>query len=44
MPGTQDWIAVVKATKQLAAANAYVKLVLSSKGQSTLKAAGFGAP
>lgn len=44
MPGTQDWIAVVKATKNLAAANAFVKLVLSSKGQSILKAAGFGAP
>jgi len=44
MPHTQDWIAVVKATKNLAAANAFVKLVLSSKGQSILKAAGFGAP
>jgi molybdate transport system substrate-binding protein len=44
MPHTQDWIAVVKATKNLAAANAFVKLVLSSKGQATLKAAGFGAP
>lgn len=44
MPGTQDWIAVVKATKQKAAANAFVKLVLSAKGQAILKAAGFGAP
>jgi molybdate transport system substrate-binding protein len=44
MPHTQDWIAVVKATKNLAAANAFVKLVLSSKGQAILKAAGFGAP
>ncbi len=44
MPHTQDWIAVVKATKNLAAANAFVKLVLASKGQATLKAAGFGAP
>jgi molybdate transport system substrate-binding protein len=44
MPGTQDWIAVVRSTKQKAAANAFVKLVLSAKGQSILKAAGFGAP
>jgi molybdate transport system substrate-binding protein len=44
MPGTQDWIAVVKSTKQKTAANAFVKLVLSAKGQATLKAAGFGAP
>ncbi len=44
MPGTTDWIAVVKSTKNLAAAKAFVSLVLSSKGQSILKAAGFGAP
>jgi molybdate transport system substrate-binding protein len=44
MPGAQDWIAVVKATKQRAAANAFVKLVLSARGQTILKAAGFGAP
>jgi molybdate transport system substrate-binding protein len=44
MPGTQDWMAVVKASKQQAAAAAFVKLVLSSKAQAILKAAGFGKP
>lgn len=42
MPHTQDFIAVVKSTPNLAAAQAYVKLVLSKKGQSILRAAGFG--
>jgi molybdate transport system substrate-binding protein len=43
-PGTQDFITVVKASKNQAAAKAFVKLVLSKKGQATLKAAGFGKP
>ena len=42
MPHTQDFIAVVKATPNLAAAQAFIKLVLSSKGQRLLRAAGFG--
>ena len=41
-PNTSDYIAVVKATPNLAAAQAFVKLVLSSKGQKILRAAGFG--
>lgn len=43
-PDAQDFIAVVKASKNSAAANAFVKEVLSAKGQATLKAAGFGKP
>ena len=35
---------IVKATKNLAAARAFVALVLSRKGQAILKAAGFGKP
>jgi molybdate transport system substrate-binding protein len=42
MPHTQDWIAVVKGTPNLAAARAFVKLVLSPKGQGILRSAGFG--
>jgi molybdate transport system substrate-binding protein len=42
MPHTQDFICVVKATPNLAAARAFVKLVLSAKGQKILRAAGFG--
>jgi molybdate transport system substrate-binding protein len=42
MPHTQDFIAVVKASPNLAAAQAFVKLVLSPKGQALLRAAGFG--
>ncbi len=44
MPGTQDWIAIVKGSKSQAAAKAFVNLVLSKRGQSTLAAAGFGKP
>ncbi len=44
MPHAQDFIAVVKASKNLAAANAFIKTVLSAKGQTTLRAAGFGKP
>ena len=43
-PQTQDTISIVKATKNLAAARAFVALVLSKKGQAILKAAGFGKP
>jgi molybdate transport system substrate-binding protein len=42
MPHTQDFIAVVKSTPNLAAAQAFVKLVMSAKGQKILRAAGFG--
>ena len=42
MPHTQDFIAVVKDSPNLAAAQAFVKLVLSAKGQRILRAAGFG--
>jgi molybdate transport system substrate-binding protein len=41
-PLTQDTIAVVKATKNRAAAQAFVYKVLSKPGQAILKAAGFG--
>ena len=43
-PGTQDFIAVVKAGKNQAAAKAFVATVLSPQGQATLQAAGFGKP
>jgi molybdate transport system substrate-binding protein len=43
-PGAQDFIAVVKAGKNQAAAEAFVQTVLSSAGQAKLKAAGFGKP
>lgn len=43
-PQTRDTISIVKATKNLAAARAFVALVLSRKGQAILKAAGFGKP
>jgi molybdate transport system substrate-binding protein len=43
-PGAMDFIAVVKASKNLAAANAFVKEVLSANGQATLRADGFGKP
>lgn len=42
MPHTQDFICVVKSSPNLAAARAFVKLVLSKKGQKILRAAGFG--
>jgi molybdate transport system substrate-binding protein len=41
-PGSTDYIAVVKAGKDQAAARAFVSLVLSAQGQATLRAAGFG--
>ena len=43
-PGAMDFIAVVKASKNTTAANAFVKEVLSATGQATLRAAGFGKP
>jgi molybdate transport system substrate-binding protein len=42
MPGTIDVIAVVKKAPDLAAAKAFVAVVLSARGQATLHAAGFG--
>src|SRR6266567_8083773 len=44
MPDTQDYIAVVKASKNQSAAKAFVASVLSSSGQAKLVAAGFGKP
>lgn len=43
-PHTEDFIAVVKSGKNQAAAQAFVKKVLSARGQAMLKAAGFGGP
>ena len=43
-PLTMDFIAVVKSTKNLAGAQAFVKEVRSKKGRAILKAAGFGKP
>jgi molybdate transport system substrate-binding protein len=43
-PGAKDFIAVVKAAKNRAAAEAFVAQVTSADGQAKLKAAGFGAP
>jgi molybdate transport system substrate-binding protein len=43
-PLTMDFIAVVKSTRNAAAAQAFVRAVLSRKGQATLRAAGFGKP
>jgi molybdate transport system substrate-binding protein len=43
-PDTQDFIAVVKRSKDQAAAKAFVAAVLSSSGQAKLAAAGFGKP
>jgi molybdate transport system substrate-binding protein len=43
-PLAEDFIAVVKASKNQAAANELVQAVLSRRGQSTLQAAGFGKP
>jgi molybdate transport system substrate-binding protein len=43
-PGAQDFIAVVKAGENHAAAKALVARVLSPAGQAKLRAAGFGAP
>ncbi len=43
-PLAMDVIVVVKAGKNQAAARAFVRSVLSSKGQAALQAAGFGKP
>jgi molybdate transport system substrate-binding protein len=43
-PGAKDFIAVVKSGKDQAAARAFVATVLSTRGQATLAAAGFGKP
>ena len=43
-PHAQDYIAVVKSSKNQAAANAFVATVLSPAGQAKLQAAGFGKP
>jgi molybdate transport system substrate-binding protein len=43
-PGAEDYIAVVKAGKNQAAARAFVQTVLSPAGQAKLSAAGFGKP
>jgi molybdate transport system substrate-binding protein len=43
-PGTEDVAAVVKSTTNKAAAQAFVKALLSKKVQAQLKAAGFGKP
>ena len=43
-PHATDYIAVVKAGKNQAAARAFVSRLLSAQGQATLQAAGFGKP
>jgi molybdate transport system substrate-binding protein len=43
-PGTKDVVAVVKSTKNLAGAQAFVKALLAKPAQALLKAAGFGRP
>jgi molybdate transport system substrate-binding protein len=43
-PEAQDFIAVVKSSPDLAAAKAFVRMVLSPRGQAKLRAAGFGRP
>ena len=43
-PDAEDYIAVVKASKDRGAASAFVKRVLSPQGQAKLQAAGFGKP
>jgi molybdate transport system substrate-binding protein len=43
-PGAEDYIAVVKSTKNPSAANQFVMAVMSPTGQAKLRAAGFGAP
>jgi molybdate transport system substrate-binding protein len=43
-PGAKDYIAVVKSSPHLAAAKAFMALILSPAGQAKLRAAGFGAP
>jgi molybdate transport system substrate-binding protein len=43
-PGAKDFIAIVKASKNQSAAQAFVARVTSAGGQAKLKAAGFGPP
>lgn len=43
-PHTEDFIAIVKGSKNQTAAKAFVSTVLSPAGQAKLKAAGFGKP
>jgi molybdate transport system substrate-binding protein len=43
-PGAKDYIAVVKASHHLSAAQAFVAKVVSPQGQATLHADGFGPP
>jgi molybdate transport system substrate-binding protein len=43
-PKAEDYAAVVKATRHLAAARAFVMSLLSPRGQRILRAAGFGPP
>ena len=43
-PGARDFIAVVKSAAHRAAAQAFVRQVLSAQGQATLRADGFGRP
>jgi molybdate transport system substrate-binding protein len=43
-PGAEDYIAVVKAAKDRAGAAAFVRMLLSARGQAKLQAAGFGKP
>jgi molybdate transport system substrate-binding protein len=43
-PDTEDFIAIVKSGEHQAGAQAFVKKVLSPKGQTLLRAAGFGKP
>ena len=43
-PGAKDFIAVVKSSRNQAAAQAFVTQVTSSQGQALLRTAGFGKP
>ncbi len=43
-PGAQDFIAVVRGSRNQAAAKAFVATVLSATGQAKLRSAGFGKP
>ncbi len=43
-PGAQDYIAIVRAARNHAAATAFVAKVLSPPGQAELRSAGFGKP
>ena len=43
-PMAEDFIAVVRSARHAAAARAFVDSVLSARGQTILRAAGFGRP